>query len=417
MKIGKLKKEAPLYSRPNLYKGIQNFGERNDYPQQIRELIYNSVTGYNCCNTYRKFIAGIGFLHNGSRQANKRQTWDTLMDFIARDYAMFGGFYLHLNYNALYEITQVHVMPFEMVRFSVIGDDGEFSRFAIHADWGNRNGKLRYSGEDITFIDKYNPNPEVIEQEVARAGGWHKYRGQILFYNPDGDGQYALPLYCAALTDISTEAGLCNVSYRSVRCNFLTSGILVNINSAEPETDQQENALTDTLEKLQGDMYSFKIASANVANKEEVPTFIDFKTQNFDREFRITNDMVKDRIGRAFMQPPILRSEDVGNNFGATIIENAYHLYNAITSAARKNIADTINSIAPHLQDAPSDKFFIKPLEFKSYSTQDVVLLMEQKLLSAPQAKLLMNIVDDNDVNNDGDGDGGNNGDGNNNNE
>ena len=42
--------------------GIQSWGERNDYPQSVREILNASSTGKPCANTYAKFINGKGLV-------------------------------------------------------------------------------------------------------------------------------------------------------------------------------------------------------------------------------------------------------------------------------------------------------------------------------------------------------------------
>jgi len=392
MKVSKLRREPRLDYRYNTLYNIQNYGDNNLYPQSINDLLHASVTGMNCCNTYKQFLNGVGFIQNGNDFANETQTFDDILGCVSQDMAMFNGFYLHFNYNALYKIVTVSHVPLEMVRF-VYDDNNKIKQFALHYDWGySRNTRRPFSYDDVIYIDRFNPNPDAIDSQVKQAGGWHKYKGQILYYNPNGSDLYTLPIYSAALTDISTEAGLSNVSYRSVRNNFLTSGLLVDINDKIPETEEQTNSLQDTMNKLQGDMNACKIAVATVNSKEELPSFIDFKTLNFDREFQTTNDIVKDRIGRAFILPPILRSEDVGNNFGATIIENAYHLYNSITSNKRINIANVFNKISKYLNVIPKYPFSIKPIEFKNHSVDDVLKLYEQQIIDKNDVKTLLNL-------------------------
>jgi hypothetical protein len=41
-------------------------------------------------------------------------------------------------------------------------------------------------------FDKYNPNTKVIDAQVVAAGGWSKYKGQILHLNSDFSELYSL---------------------------------------------------------------------------------------------------------------------------------------------------------------------------------------------------------------------------------
>jgi hypothetical protein len=52
----------------------------------------------------------------------------------------------------------------------------------------------------------------------------------------------------------------------------------------------------------------------------------------------VTREKVKNDIERSFNQPPILRAEDVGGNFGADALRNAYDYYNSVTEVERLQV-------------------------------------------------------------------------------
>ena len=83
--------------------GVQSYGENNDIPQRIMEIVAASVTGSSCLDTYQKFIIGRGFNDKGFRDAEINSRGDTvslLLTQVAQDYAEFGGFAIHVNWNA-----------------------------------------------------------------------------------------------------------------------------------------------------------------------------------------------------------------------------------------------------------------------------------------------------------------------------
>lgn len=45
------------------------------------------------------------------------------------------------------------------------------------------------------------------------------------------------------------------------------------------------------------------------------------------------------------MQPPILRAKDVGANFGADLMKNAYYFYNSITSDERLILEESFTEL------------------------------------------------------------------------
>lgn len=367
MKIGKLKKEKRFESRIDKTLGIQTFGEKNDYPQQVMEIVGASGTGSSCVDVYSKFIAGQGFNDSVffNLMINKQgETNDVLLNLIAHDFAKFNGFAIHLNYNANYKICQVNFVPFETARLGVLDDNGCYDTIALHWDWGRRMTQLRkWSKEDIVTVDLFNPDPEFINAQVEKAGGWHLYKGQVYYYSGNRANNYPLPKYDAVLTDMSTEEGVSNISYRNARNNFLISGMLVDIIN-ENQSEEQENETEKSFLEFQGDEEACKMMYSSVNSTEEVPKVVDFSSKNYDKEFAVTRDKVKDDIGRAFNQPPILRAEDVGSNFGADALRNAYDYYNSVTEVERLQVERVFSHIFRYWHGQQFNDFSIVPLSY-----------------------------------------------------
>lgn len=332
----KTQKQVEVFNNRSL--GIQSYGAYNDLPQRIMEIVEASATGASCVETYRKFIAGRGFEVEAFYRAiinEKRETADDLLHAISDDFARFGGFALHINYNALYQIVEVTHVPLEWVRFDELGSDYSFSMVAVHPDWGKRFGALRrFSSADIERYHLYDPTPETIDAEVASAGGWENYKGQILYYSNRGEKVYPMPIYGAVLTDMSNEEGLSNITQRNVRHNFLPAGMLVDFDNTA-NTEGQENETKEELKAFQGDMAAGQLMYVNVREGETAPEFKPFTANNYDKAFTNAEEKTPEIIGRAFVQPPILRAQDVGSNFGATLMQNAYDFYNSITENER----------------------------------------------------------------------------------
>lgn len=317
---------------------MQTFGERNDQPQRILEILEASVTGNACVGVYAKFISGRGFRDDKFYRAVtdcKGTTVDALLAACAGDYARLGGFAIHVNYNALYEVVSASHIPFEWIRFEELDKEGHFNRLAIHPDWGKRYTALRpFREKDIQFFHFFNPDPEIIDAEVAEAGGWSGYRGQILVFSNKGDKVYPTPIFEAALTDMSNEEGLSNITQRNVRHNFLPAGMLIDYDNGSNSEDQEAET-KEEIKEFQGDTNAGKLLYINIRNGETKPEFVPFSGNNFDKEFEKAEAKTPGIIGRSFNQPPILRAEDVGANFGADLMRNAYDYYNSITESER----------------------------------------------------------------------------------
>ena len=171
--------KATVLKRDERYKqwnerslGIQAFGEENDYPQRVIEIVNASGTGGACVDVYSKFISGKGFADKNLYKLivnDNRQTADYLLNQVSKDFS-YGCFAVHVNYNANYQIVEIQHVPWETVRFEKLNDEGEFWKVATHPDWGKRQTELRkWKKTDIEFFDLYNPDPIEIERQVQET--------------------------------------------------------------------------------------------------------------------------------------------------------------------------------------------------------------------------------------------------------
>lgn len=371
MKIEVLKKERLQNSRNDKSLGIQTYGVNNDLPQQIRTLVRGSVSGVEGLETYSKFINGQGFNEAtlyAYRVNNRGLSMDKLLRKISGDYAMFGGFALQFNYNALYEIDSINYVPFEHVRLGAVDENGNVAKVALHWDWGREFANIRrWKKEDIDYIDLFNPNPVLIQTQIQEAGGIERYKGQVLYYSKDGELTYPMPIYAAALNDMSTEAGLSVIDNRNVRNRFMSGGVMVQIKRDNENTQDKEaeDEVTGQLLQLQGDENACKIGLLTVASKEDVPVFLPLQTTNYDKDYTVTQQSVKDRIGRAFQQPPILRAENVSTGFDTDAMNSAYLYYNSMTETERFDIERVFEEIFKYWRDKEAfSDFSISPKQW-----------------------------------------------------
>jgi len=376
MKTTALKKGKRVDLANNQSLGVQMYGKTNDYPQEVQEIANASCTGKSCLSLFQKFVGGRGFKDANTAETivnTKGQTMDAILELVRIDYAQFGGVAIHVNYNLNYTIKEIQVIPFEHVRFEKLDPvTFQFSRFAIYEDWGRRNQMLKqFKKENIIFIDEYDESPEMIQQQVDNAGGWHLYKGQVYFYSNQGSKSYPLPSFDSVLTDMSTEEGISNVSYRNARNNFFPAGMLVdrkNPAQNDPITNGMDDGseIMDNLIDLQGDEQAGKMLYVNIESEEEKPDWVPFESKNFDKQFEVTQKVAKDNIGRAFNQPPILRCEDVGGNFGADSMKNAYNFYNSHTESDRMILNRFFTKLFKKWNVQNNFNFEIEPLKYES---------------------------------------------------
>ena len=363
---------------------MQAYGYDNLYPQNLAHITDASGTACLCLNRYARFIEGYGFYDNIlalSKLNNKGDTADDVLRSVANDLARFGGFAMHINYNVLCQVSEVSHVPFEDCRLEETDDDGNVAHILIHPDWEQkktRNGKrLMLSERNIERLNVFNPDPDIVRQQIENVGGIDAYRGQILWVSMNGKGTYPTPIYDAAITDISTDEGLGNVKMRNARNNFLVSCMLVTKKGFQ-KVDENGNVVDEgklisdeDFKNFQGDENTGKILMVELENDEDEPKVIGFPTRNFDKEFSVTDASVVERIYAQFHQE-LFHAIRIGKlGFSGQVMRDAYEYYAGEVTTEQRVIERAFKTILTNWKDQVLQNASVKlqPLKYISSET------------------------------------------------
>jgi hypothetical protein len=367
--------------------GIQTYGEDNLYPQTFRNILAASSTGAECLDRFADFIEGNGFRDvpfSESVVNRKGDTADDIHALVCRDVAYYNGLALHVNYNIYGDIVELHHVPFENCRLVESDDSGYVGKIAIHPDWSGqktRGGKvIKVAKENIDYIDVFNPDKRVVAAQIEAAGGIEYYKGQVLWVSLSGKDIYPTGKGDRVVTEMSTDEGLANVKYRNVRNNFLPAAMIFTKKGTNITFDQDGNEIdsrddddsfSDSLLQLQGDTNCGKLMEVTLETDEDKPEVVSLNSQNYDKEFTVTDISVTERIYSAFGQEPwyCIRIGKVG--FSGDILEDAFEYYNSIVSKQQRLIERTFARVFRHFYEAvnTSNDFSVEPLKYVRNAT------------------------------------------------
>jgi len=354
-------------------KRIKGYGLNNDYPQKILEIVNSSGTGRVCMDIYVKFVEGAGFTDQALAETilnTKGERSNSLLRKFAKDLKNFNGFACLVKYNGMGLPEEYFNIPFEHCRIEIKAKEYT-GRIAVYHDWTGIEGKP-FDMREVKFINRFNP--ETVIEEMTEAGGPEDYLGQILYYTVDGDFEYPLCPFDPIVTDMLTEESVSTVKHRNAKHNFLPAGMVVR-KGIKPRTlsngaidpddpyNQQQTVSADEIKKWQGDDQSCKMIVIDVDADEEKPEFVAFNTNNFDRQFELTEKTVQQNIAGMFKVPPVLRGQDVSNGFGSDLLTNAYTFMNNICSDERRLIGEVFKVLLQFYVVKFTD-FSIKPAEY-----------------------------------------------------
>lgn len=210
----------------------------------------------------------------------------------------------------------------------------------------------------IERINIFNPDPDIVLEQIENAGGIDSYKGQILWQSLDGQFIYPTASYDSAITEISTDEGLGNVKMRNVRNNFLVSCMLVTkkgvpkFNEEGEEVESGQMISDEDLLQFQGDENTAKILAVEVENEEDEPKVVAFPTKNFDKEFSVTDSSVIERIYAQFHQE-LFYSIRIGKlGFSGQVMQDAYEYYAGEVTTEQRFIERAFKKIFENWHDS-----------------------------------------------------------------
>lgn len=363
--------------------GIQTYGKDNLYPQRMYDLIRSSTNGGTCLERYLTFIEGNGLNNTdfSEYECNRAgQTVDDIYHLIAQDMALFHGFALHVNYNMMCEIVELHHVPFMQCRLEEETPDGKVVHIYVHPDWSGRKTrkgkKIEVNKQNAKKIFAFNPRKEVVMAQIMASGGIESYRGQILWFSMDGKWDYPVPIYDKVVTALSTDEGLDNVKYRNVRNNFLTAGMLVHkkgqtlgIDDNGKEIKNTDNAdISESLNIFQGDENACAIMDVTIESDEDEPKFVRFQATNYDGAYKVTEESVTSRIYAAFGQEPFYRMRTGSLGFSSEVLAETYEYYNSYVNKERRAISRALRRVFEHWYEIANETndYEVQPLVYVS---------------------------------------------------
>ena len=255
---------------------ITAYDKDNKYPQNLRMICDGSGTATACIRIHSKFIRGKGFVQNGDKVVNNKRgyTLDDILRSVSNDYAYFRGWALHVNYNANFKVSSITHVPFEHCRLGYIDDTGYAGKIAVYNNW-DYNLRKNIEKAKIDYIDRFNPDPEIIAYQVKQAGGWQHYKGQILWHSDDGEYTYPKGAFDPVLEDVETDGQLKTYKYRSVVNKFSAGHMFVHKGTFA--SDEDRDKFIKGLNEFQGTENAGSIFLVEVDIDEQVPEIKDFK--------------------------------------------------------------------------------------------------------------------------------------------
>lgn len=389
-----------ITTKPNKQAGILNYDVDNAYPQRVVDILNSSGTGTLCTNIMGKFINGEGFVSELLAKTivnSKKLTSNKLLKKVSKSISRHNGFPIHVNYNALFEKKSFDLIPFEHVRLTIEEDKDHPSMLAVYDDW-QKNKKSKIEEKEIDYINFYNPDPVVIQEEVDKVGGWENYKGQILYWTTEGS-EYVLAPSDSVLEDVQTDSHAKIFKNRNITTNFLASHI---IETSEFESEELKEAFIESLVEFQGsdDALKLLLLEKKAGDGETGFKLEKIDIQDVEKLYEFTEGSVRDNIIRNYLIPPVLLLAVPGKLGSSSEIREATAFYNGVTNEDRQSVSEVFEELFKNSVFTVGDDFEIQELQPKiveaketNEGKKEVIALLSNVALSETQKKTILEVV------------------------
>lgn len=344
--------------------GIQKYDTDNAYPQRLLDYIDGAGTLASCVDILGRFIYGNGFVDENLNKIiidKKKTTLRKLLKFISKDYAIFNGYALHFNYNALYQISSISLLPFHYCRLGIENEEtGEVEKIIIYNDWDKRT-KKSIRKDDFIYYDVFNADPKIIEKQVTEAGGWDKWNGQILYYS-EIINSYPKAKFHSRIKDAVTENESMTYRYASVKNGFSATHMLYYYGSFE--SDEERKDFAKNINANQGGENAGNIVLIDGIQKENKPDLEAVSNDTVDKRFELTEKTTSDNIRKTFLIPPVLIGDLIAGKLGTSQeIKDAITYFNGMTNEFRGNVSETLSGVMANFKNPVISNFEILKIQ------------------------------------------------------
>ena len=359
--------------------GIIYNGSTNDYAERVDRLNDLSVTAKMAWNTMSNFIYGQGIAEGGDViiNAEDNTTLSAFTRFLSKVIAKQRGAYIHVNWNANYKISSFKLLPYHTCRKGDKDDENYNAKILVTENWlvGDTDGKIKK--ENVSVIDVFNPDRNVIKAQVEASNGkneaekWLSYKGQIWYFNPDIDYEYALARIDAVMEDCDSENQSSVYKNRSLRKGFFGKTMIITkpmTGAVEEYEDRveytkavtEEEEFTNTAKGWLGAENSGNLLHVQLDHNgdsfDEAIKIEQFRTDINDKLFEYTENSVFRNICMAYNNLPLglVRSENTLFGNSGEMLREMKKAYQQSVRFEREEVEYIVNRLM---------KLFVNPIE------------------------------------------------------
>lgn len=337
--LSSIESESAQPAMKNNRAGWVDFGAKNDYPQQIIDIIGKSPVNTAIIGSIVTYMCGKGIKETLKANEevkligapNPSESWDEVFEKLAKDYKMFGGFYFQVVKNKDDTTVSIFHQDFSKVRIGQISETGEPLTFRISNDWKKTSGK----------------NKPIELNAWNGINNLKKGEAQMFFHFDyiSGLSHYCLPDYHSSLEYAKADGALAEFFNNSINNGFTPSVVI----SMPSNPDEKKKA--DFQKKMERAFSGAKGASSIVIlwgeNDEVKPVITPFQASANANIYNEIEGIIFQKIisSHRLSSPTLAGISGKGNLSGnAAEIVDSFVLFNyTVIEKLKRKILDKLN--------------------------------------------------------------------------
>lgn len=304
------------------------YGKDNQYPEYLYSL-------YNDVSTLKTIIEGTADYVIGNsvecnikgfdKQVNtKGDTMRELVRLCARDWLIYGGYYIQVIRNKAGEVRELYYIDFRYMRSSKKNDVFYYSE-----DFGK---KYVRTNKRVVY-PKYLPEAKGVASS-------------IVFVSNNKSSTYPIPKYSGSIKACEIERSIDTYHLSSIENGFGGSYIINFLNGIP--TDEVKNEIEKNVnEKFCGASNAGRVLINFANGKDNATTLEKLTVEDFGEKYKAAAERAKDQIFTAFRAIPQLFGDmSAATGFNSQEFSESFKVFNrTVCKPIQQTICDSIDKI------------------------------------------------------------------------
>lgn len=361
------KAPAPLTVTNNKSKKIINYGDANNYPQELLRAVNRSSYASACLSTFINYMYGDGLVSskdsNFAKEVQRFLFTPSFLKKILTDYCTFGGMSIHVRYDLNKNIALkdgLRHQDFSTVRLGNYSEDTYEVRNAWISENWEQYTKKEFKPKEIPLFDMNKAIREIDQiNKVIKEGGdltEVQLSGQLYYAKQYKAGEpfYPSPAWASALNWIYCDGEIASFHANNIDNAFMPSTIIFHpgvIDGVAEDGRPLTEVIKESVKEFQGAENAGKIFNLFGDSKATAPEVIPFDANSNSDLFNTLGDIIDKKIVSAFKVPRVLAGIETPGSLGATNeIANAIEWYNSVIRADLSFVETELNELVRHVR-------------------------------------------------------------------